>query len=65
MMQGTDLEWFARLRAATKLEITAAGGITTLDDVRALLAMNIDIAIGMAIYTGGLSLAELLTLSSK
>ena len=65
MMQGTDLEWFARLRAATKLEITAAGGITTLDDVRALLAMNIDVAIGMAIYTGGLSLAELLTLSSK
>ena len=65
MMQGTDLEWFARLRAATKLEITAAGGITTLDDVRALLAMNIDVAIGMAIYTGGLSLAELLTLSTK
>ena len=55
----------ARLRAATKLEITAAGGITTLDDVRALLAMNIDVAIGMAIYTGGLSLAELLTLSTK
>ena len=65
MMQGTDLEWFAQLRSATKLEITAAGGITTLDDVRALLALNIDVAIGMAIYTGGLSLAELLTLSSK
>ena len=38
---------------------------TTLDDVRALLAMNIDVAIGMAIYTGGLSLAELLTLKSR
>lgn len=38
---------------------------TTLDDVRALLAMNIDVAIGMAIYTGGLSLAELLTLNSR
>ena len=33
MMQGTDLDWFARLRAATPHEITAAGGITTLDDV--------------------------------
>lgn len=65
MMQGTDLDWFAKLRAATKLEITAAGGITTLDDVRALLGMNIDVAIGMAIYTGGLSLDELLRLSSK
>ena len=65
MMQGTDLEWFAQLRTATNLAITAAGGVTTIDDVRALLAMNIDVAIGMAIYTGGLSLAELLTLSSK
>lgn len=65
MMQGTDLDWFAQLRAATKLEITAAGGITTLDDVRALLAMDIDVAIGMAIYTGGLSLADLLRISSK
>ncbi|MEY3413601.1 MAG: hypothetical protein RJA79_476, partial [Actinomycetota bacterium] len=65
MMQGTDLDWFAQLRAATDLAITAAGGITTLDDVRALMAMKIDVAIGMAIYTGGLSLAELLTLSSK
>ena len=33
-MQGTDLDWFRRLRAATTLEITAAGGITTLEDVR-------------------------------
>src|ERR1035437_6792869 len=30
MMQGTDLDWFRRLRAATTHEITAAGGITTL-----------------------------------
>jgi phosphoribosylformimino-5-aminoimidazole carboxamide ribotide isomerase len=59
MLQGTDLEWFRRLRAATSLELTAAGGITTLDDVRALLAMNVHAALGMAIYTGRLSLKEL------
>jgi len=59
MMQGTDLEWFRRLRAATALEITAAGGITTLDEVRALLAMDIHAALGMAIYTGRLSLSDL------
>jgi phosphoribosylformimino-5-aminoimidazole carboxamide ribotide isomerase len=63
MMQGTDLTWFAQLRGATALPITAAGGITTLDDVRALLDMNIDAAIGMAVYTGRLSLAELLALT--
>jgi len=59
MMQGTDLDWFRRLRAATSLELTAAGGITTLDEVRALLAMNVHAALGMAIYTGRLSLEEL------
>ncbi len=59
MMQGTDLDWFRRLRAATTLEITAAGGITTLEDIRALLAMNIHTAVGMAIYTGRLDLEEL------
>lgn len=62
MMQGTDLEWFARLRAATKHEITAAGGVTTMDDVKALLAMDIHAALGMAIYTGRLSLSELATM---
>ncbi len=59
MMQGTDLEWFRRLRAATSHEITAAGGITTIEDIRALKAMNIDAALGMAIYTGRLDLADL------
>jgi phosphoribosylformimino-5-aminoimidazole carboxamide ribotide isomerase len=59
MMQGTDLEWFKRLRAATSRELTAAGGITTLEDIRALKAMNIHAAVGMAIYTGRLDLAAL------
>lgn len=59
MMQGTDLDWFRRLREATGHEITAAGGITTLDDVETLLAMRIHTALGMAIYTGRLDLAEL------
>lgn len=59
MMQGTNLDWFRRLRAATSREITAAGGITTYDEVRALLDMNVHAALGMAIYTGRLELARL------
>ena len=59
MMQGTDLDWFRRLRAATSLELTAAGGIATLDEVRALREMKVHAALGMAIYTGRLSLDEL------
>jgi phosphoribosylformimino-5-aminoimidazole carboxamide ribotide isomerase len=65
MMQGTDLDWFRSLRAATALEITAAGGITTLDEVRALLAMNVHAALGMAIYTGRLDLDELSRVSLR
>ena len=59
MMQGTDLEWFRRLRAATGHEITAAGGITTLDEVRELTRLGIHAALGMAIYTGRLKLEDL------
>jgi len=65
MMEGTDLDWFRRLRASTTREITAAGGITTMDEIRALAAMNIHAALGMAVYTGRLSLDELALLSAK
>ena len=63
MLQGTGLGWFRRLRNATSLELTAAGGITTLEEVRALLDMHIHAALGMAIYTGRLNLRELAQLS--
>jgi phosphoribosylformimino-5-aminoimidazole carboxamide ribotide isomerase len=62
MMQGTDLNWFRRLRTATQHEITAAGGITTIEEIRALAAMKIHSALGMAIYTGHLDLEELAAL---
>ncbi|MBI1896843.1 MAG: 1-(5-phosphoribosyl)-5-[(5-phosphoribosylamino)methylideneamino] imidazole-4-carboxamide isomerase [Acidobacteria bacterium] len=65
MMQGTDLDWFRRLRAATAHEITAAGGITTLAEIGALAEMNIHAALGMAIYTGRLDLAELARINSS
>lgn len=64
MMQGTDLDWFRRLRAATTHEITAAGGITTLDEVRELQRMDVHAALGMAIYTGRLSLEDLAAMSA-
>jgi phosphoribosylformimino-5-aminoimidazole carboxamide ribonucleotide (ProFAR) isomerase len=64
MLQGTDLAWFRRLRAATSKELTAAGGITTLAEVRELLSMNVNAALGMAIYTGRLDLDELRRINS-
>ena len=65
MMQGTDLDWFRRLRAATRLELTAAGGITTLEEVRELLRINVHAALGMAIYTGRLDLGELARINAE
>jgi phosphoribosylformimino-5-aminoimidazole carboxamide ribonucleotide (ProFAR) isomerase len=59
MMQGTNLTWFRRLRKATQHELTAAGGITTYEDVAALHEMNVHAAIGMAVYTGRLDLDRL------
>jgi len=59
LMQGTNLDWFRRLRAVTKHELTAAGGITTMDEIRELRSLGINAALGMAIYTGKLSLEEL------
>jgi phosphoribosylformimino-5-aminoimidazole carboxamide ribotide isomerase len=63
MMQGTDLEWFRRLRAASSHEITAAGGITTIQEAQELGRMHVHAAIGMAIYTGRLDVDELARLN--
>jgi phosphoribosylformimino-5-aminoimidazole carboxamide ribonucleotide (ProFAR) isomerase len=64
LMQGTDLDWFRRLRALTGHELTAAGGITAIEEVRELQKLGIHAALGMAIYTGRLSLDELAELGN-
>ncbi len=64
MLQGTDLDWFRRLRASTSHELTAAGGITTMEEIRELQKLAIHAALGMAIYTGRLNLDELKTSGS-
>jgi phosphoribosylformimino-5-aminoimidazole carboxamide ribotide isomerase len=62
-LEGTDLDWFRRLRAATHHELTAAGGIASLDEVRQLTALGLHCALGMAIYTGRISLEDLARLA--
>ena len=49
-LQGTDLGYFRALRAVTALPITAAGGITSDDEIRALEEMGMNAALGMSIY---------------
>jgi phosphoribosylformimino-5-aminoimidazole carboxamide ribotide isomerase len=54
-MRGTNLDWFRALRRATHLPITAAGGIRSRAEVRALARLKMNAAVGMALYTGKLS----------
>jgi len=56
LLQGTDMEAIRRVRAATSREVTAAGGITTMEEVNELEAMGVDAVVGMALYTGRMTM---------
>ena len=49
-LQGTNIEWFRKLRSVTHLPITAAGGISTDEELRVLESFGMNAALGMAIY---------------
>ena len=51
-MRGTNLAWFRKLRRATRLPITAAGGIRSRREVRALARLGMKAAVGVALYLG-------------
>lgn len=60
-MKGTSLELYRELSGKYKIDITASGGISTLENVRALREMNLYGAIiGKAYYTGAINLKEAL-----
>jgi phosphoribosylformimino-5-aminoimidazole carboxamide ribotide isomerase len=54
LMRGTDLDAIRAVRDATTRRVTAAGGITSREEIDALDAMRVDAVVGMAIYTGKL-----------
>lgn len=56
MMRGTDIEAILAVRRATARRVTAAGGITTWDEIDRLDAEHVDAVVGMAVYTGQLPL---------
>ena len=58
-MRGTNREMYRMLSEKFRLDITASGGVSTLEDVRSLRAMNLYGAIiGKAYYTGDINLKE-------
>ena len=57
-MSGIDLEPVRRLRQAVSCLVTVAGGVHELDEIAQIAALGCDVQLGMAIYTGKLSLAD-------
>jgi phosphoribosylformimino-5-aminoimidazole carboxamide ribotide isomerase len=55
LMGGTDIDAILAVRAVTRRRLTAAGGITTRDEIERLDAHGVDAVVGMALYTGVLA----------
>jgi phosphoribosylformimino-5-aminoimidazole carboxamide ribotide isomerase len=62
MMKGVNVEATAELANAISIPVIASGGVSSLDDVRALAAREdegiMGAIIGRALYEGGIDLAE-------
>lgn len=56
LMQGPNRAAIQAVRNATARDVTAAGGVTTEDDVSWLDSIGVDAVAGMAIYTGRLKI---------
>ena len=58
-MKGTNRELYRSLSDKFGLDIIASGGVSSIEDIRALAAMDLYSAIlGKALYTGAVDLAE-------
>ncbi len=58
-MQGTNVELYKALSNELKMQIIASGGVSSLDDVKALRKLDIYGAIvGKAYYTGAISIKD-------
>jgi phosphoribosylformimino-5-aminoimidazole carboxamide ribotide isomerase len=61
LMRGTNRDAILAVRHATTRAVTAAGGITTQQEIDELDALGVDAVVGMALYTGTLTPREPLT----
>lgn len=64
MMQGPNFDGLAEMAAATDIPLVASGGVTTLDDVRQLVAMKMPACIvGRSLYDGAMTLEDVLAIA--
>lgn len=60
MMAGTNIDFFKSIRDKTGLKLTAAGGISTLEEVEELEKIGANSVIGMSFYAGNISLEDVM-----
>ena len=60
MLGGIDEERVKAVVKASKIPVTVAGGITTLDDIKTINGLGANSQIGMSVYTGKLKLDDAL-----
>jgi phosphoribosylformimino-5-aminoimidazole carboxamide ribotide isomerase len=58
LMAGTNMAAIRAVREATTRRVTAAGGITTRQEIDTLHELGVDAVVGMALYTGKLGPIE-------
>jgi phosphoribosylformimino-5-aminoimidazole carboxamide ribotide isomerase len=58
LMEGTNMGAIRAVRQATTRRLTAAGGITTQQEIDELHELGVDAVVGMALYTGRLHVPE-------
>ncbi|MDR1466086.1 MAG: phosphoribosyl-ATP diphosphatase [Treponema sp.] len=57
-LTGLDLEPVKRLRETVSCRITAAGGVSTVEEIQTLSELGCDAQLGMALYTDKVQLAD-------
>ena len=66
MMSGTNIELYRSLSERFSIDITASGGVSTLEDVETLNDMNMYGAIlGKALYTGAIDLEKAIEITKE
>ena len=57
-MQGTDVALCKKLREAVSCRVVVAGGVKSVEEIRELEKAGCDVQLGMALYTGAVSLKD-------
>jgi phosphoribosyl-AMP cyclohydrolase / phosphoribosyl-ATP pyrophosphohydrolase len=57
-MKGTDMRLVQELRNAVKCRVVAAGGVSSAAEISNLEKLGCDVQLGMALYTGAVSLKD-------